>query len=288
MLLTFMHRRFLRIMPTLLLWVPIFSLISYFIYPHWVEKTTLITGLASFFGLSNLFLVYSSLDYFSPGAISNIFLHLWTISVEDQFYIAFALLSYLISRYYKRKFSGFTICIVFLTFCLIGIIKGPASSYVDFYLLHTRFYEFILGGSSYIAGSQGFFKIVNKTIIDIICLTIILLFCFNITEQSITNFDYVIFCISSCILLYPCDKSVVRSFLSLKIFCRIGAISYSLYVIHLPITRLLGLFYDLTFSHYIVFISYIIITIALSVTNYYLIELKYFKKYRFNLLRPAN
>jgi peptidoglycan/LPS O-acetylase OafA/YrhL len=287
-LFVFIHRRFLRIMPTLLLWVPVFSIISYFFYSNWIEKTSLLTGLASLFGASNLFLVYNSLDYFSPSSASNVFIHLWTISVEDQFYLTFALSLYVFNKYLKGKINTTMIILVLLMICFVGIIKGPASTYIDFYLPYSRFYEFGLGAFTYYLSCTYMFKFSDKTIVDVICLIVMLFFYFGMNSQSISNFYYMLFCVCSAVLLYPCDKSYVQSFLSSKIFCFVGGISYSIYVIHLPFVRLLGLFYDLSLSHYGVFFFYIAGTFALSVINYHLVELKYLRKYRFSQLRSLD
>ena len=72
----FYKRRILRILPALLLCLVITSLLSaIFIPSSWLSSTNTKTGVAAFFGMSNIILVIFSDGYFSPKAEFNPFLH---------------------------------------------------------------------------------------------------------------------------------------------------------------------------------------------------------------------
>jgi peptidoglycan/LPS O-acetylase OafA/YrhL len=96
-LLEFYSRRVKRIIPALLVFVlPTGLLISIF-NPD--PKISLYTGIASLFGVSNIFLQGQATDYFADSTELNVFTHTWSLGVEEQFYFLFPFLLW---------FSGFT------------------------------------------------------------------------------------------------------------------------------------------------------------------------------------
>ena len=92
----FYERRIKRLVPALSIFVLITSIAICLFNPR--VGTTLKTGLSSLFGLSNLFLLNKSTDYFAQSTQLNVFTHTWSLGVEEQFYILFPFLIW---------FSGF-------------------------------------------------------------------------------------------------------------------------------------------------------------------------------------
>ncbi len=87
-LLQFYQRRLLRILPALLLVLTASVLISALIIPPvWLSSQNEDTGLAAFLGLSNLVLAWQTDSYFSPKAEFNLYLHTWSLGVEEHFYL---------------------------------------------------------------------------------------------------------------------------------------------------------------------------------------------------------
>ena len=92
----FYERRIKRLVPAL----SVFVLITSFLICLFQENPyeSLWTGLTSLFGLSNLYLLDKTTDYFAQSTQLNVFTHTWSLGVEEQFYIIFPLLIW---------FSGF-------------------------------------------------------------------------------------------------------------------------------------------------------------------------------------
>ena len=63
------------------------------------------TALTSIFGLSNIYLIKISMNYFSQSAEINPFLHTWSLGVEEQFYFLFPLLVWNSKLKTSKKFS---------------------------------------------------------------------------------------------------------------------------------------------------------------------------------------
>jgi peptidoglycan/LPS O-acetylase OafA/YrhL len=86
---------------------------------------------------------YSEAGYFDLPAAAKPLLHLWSLGVEEQFYIVFPTLLVLLWRYGAVRSSLALIGIV--SFALnIGLVRDHPS--FTFYLPLTRFWEFIAGG----------------------------------------------------------------------------------------------------------------------------------------------
>jgi peptidoglycan/LPS O-acetylase OafA/YrhL len=52
------------------------------------------TGITGLFGLSNIYLLRSSTDYFAQASSLNIFTQTWSLAVEEQFYLIFPILAW--------------------------------------------------------------------------------------------------------------------------------------------------------------------------------------------------
>lgn len=86
----FYARRVRRLVPALVVFVLIMSLLIGFFNPD--PSILLKTGITALFGLSNLYLLKQSTDYFAPTTELNIFAHTWSLGVEEQFYVLFPFL----------------------------------------------------------------------------------------------------------------------------------------------------------------------------------------------------
>ena len=83
----FYKRRIKRLVPALIFFVLITSI--FICLFNLSPRISIRTGLASLFGMSNLYLIKQSTDYFGQATELNIFTHTWSLAVEEQFYILF-------------------------------------------------------------------------------------------------------------------------------------------------------------------------------------------------------
>jgi peptidoglycan/LPS O-acetylase OafA/YrhL len=92
----FYERRIKRLVPALVVFVLSTSVLICLFNPD--PDLALKTGGASLFGLSNLYLLKQSTNYFAQSTELNPFTHTWSLGVEEQFYLLFPFLIW---------FSGF-------------------------------------------------------------------------------------------------------------------------------------------------------------------------------------
>ncbi|MFM7641216.1 MAG: acyltransferase family protein [Cyanobium sp.] len=108
----FYARRFKRILPALITCVLITSLALSLFDPS--PGVTLRTGLASIVGASNLYLYSLSISYFAPLNELNGFTHTWSLGVEEQFYLLYPFLFWILTAqdlHGKRKIKTLGIAI---------------------------------------------------------------------------------------------------------------------------------------------------------------------------------
>lgn len=138
----FYSRRIKRIFPALIL-----VLIASFVFGwfallagEYKQLGKHIAGGASF--ISN-FLFWNESGYFDNAAETKPLLHLWSLGIEEQFYIVWPLLLWLA---WKKRFNLLTITIVVaaISFAL-NVSKVHGNAVAAFYLPQTRFWELLVG-----------------------------------------------------------------------------------------------------------------------------------------------
>jgi len=140
---TFYARRILRIFPSLITVVVATFLIAWFVLPV-AEMEALgsnIWGAAAF--IENFMLHEQIVGYFDPGAERLPLLHLWSLGIEEQYYIVWPAAFVLIARWPSRKLAIVTaLAAGSLMVCLATPAKEAAWA---FYSPTTRGWELLAG-----------------------------------------------------------------------------------------------------------------------------------------------
>ncbi len=294
----FMYLRIRRILPPLF----ITSVLTFFIGKYLFLYSLDFDFLSSSYNYQTLFIqnhffANYKVEYFHSLAEAKLNLHLWSIAIEEQFYI-FLPLFFLIFNY-KNKLLFFilfllTLCSFFFTTPyflsffpnpLLNSFTSPPSRY---YLLHTRAWELLLGVlaclftfkfSIFLQRSIEKSNLINRVFLILNLLNILLCMCFIKPTMEWPNYNALLPTISTALILMQLHFSndlFISKFFNNKIFSYIGKSSYSLYLYHWPIYGI-ALYTNYDFGTQLYdFIFYTIILFLVSHFSYHFIEKKKF------------
>lgn len=223
---------------------------------------------------SNFYFHYSGQQYGAESGLLKPFLHTWSLSVEEQYYILFPIVLLITFKY----FTKYLIHILIFGFIVsLGLADWGSRNYpsFNFYVLPTRGWELLAGSIlAYFEITLGH-RSKNKTlnlILPSIGLFLIghsMLF-FN-DEMFHPSFYTLSPIIGVCLIIWFSDKNeLITKILSTKLFVGIGLISYSLYLWHYPIFAFARV-KDSSPSEYDKF-EWIVLSIMLSLISYFFVE----------------
>ena len=261
-ILVFWKKRFSRLLPSLISLYTICLLFSYFIFLPNDFKNFGQQLFSSSIYLSN-FYFYVSHNYFSDWVIKPLLLHTWSLSIEEQFYFVFP---FLFLFFNKIKNLTYILTIIILLIFLSSFLMFTSDNMVSFYLLHTRFFEFLIGviAAYYVLN----FK-VNFNNYIIFASFILLIFCFIFFDSDYHLTYYLLIPISLIfIIILGVHKDSFRSwYLTSKPIVYIGTISYSLYLFHFPIIIFNDYYFNIN-NELIIFL----LIFLFAIVNYTIVE----------------
>ena len=232
----FYSRRIRRIFPALL------SILIFCFVLGWVtlladEFAQLgkhIAGGAGF--ISNFFLLNES-GYFDNASDTKPLLHLWSLGIEEQFYIVWPLLLWVA---WKRNFN-----LLFIT-VMVGVISFVLNistisddTVAAFYLPHTRFWELLAGAIlAYVKLYKNNYLFGNgKSAISFLGVALLGVGLFVVNPESLFPGWLALFPVSGTVLILLAGPNALfnKKILANPMLVWVGLISYPLYLWHWPL-----------------------------------------------------
>jgi peptidoglycan/LPS O-acetylase OafA/YrhL len=236
----FFARRIRRIFPTLIL-----VLLACFI-AGWIdllpdEFVQLGKHISGGAGFIDNFLYWYEIGYFDQSAETKPLLHLWSLGVEEQFYLIFPLILWL---GFKTSWNVKVFYILFAVSFALNVWLSFAAPSAAFFLPISRFWEFLIGffvSAWLIRGPENssLKKLLNENsqIVSILGLALLTIAFISVNSKSVfPGFWALLPTIGTAlILLTPQSKWINQRLLSNPFLVSLGLISYPLYLWHWPL-----------------------------------------------------
>ena len=301
--LDFWQRRIRRLVPAILATLALCFIAGFIImspanFEHLARQ--------SFFALFSIinFTLLGKGDYFDQSSLDESLVHFWSLSVEEQFYLAFPLLALLVFSFVKKK-ENFKKVIGVLLF-ILSVISLIAAEYMirtgfksaAYYMMPTRFSQLALGGllAIYLQSPQSekFTKGVPETAQALItAMGLILIICVSIFFTANTpfpGFNSLWPTLGALAVLASGGRSgsLIKNILENKLSSYLGKLSYSLYLVHWPVWVFLCYYVNHFYDGLSVLIP-VFVTIGLSALIYHFVEtpIRFSKRFEGKLMYRA-
>lgn len=225
-------------------------------------------GVAALLSFANIAMWRMTGNYWGPQAESSPFLHAWSLSVEEQFYLLFPAALILLLKYKPKWLTQAAFWLATLGF--VGFLYG-AKNYptASFYLLPTRAWELASGCLLAVVvrrHSTALAQIPMRPHLALGGLLLVVASYFLLAGGSGFSGALVIPVVGAVMIIAFGMSGPAHVFLTLAPVVYIGKISYSLYLWHWPaivFARHIG-YYPKTTA--------VLVTVLASVASYHLIE----------------
>lgn len=264
---SFFARRVRRIFPPLFFMVAVSTLFFRFFVPFLPESYPRSVLSALTFWANGFF--YLQVDYFDTSSTTQPLLHIWSLAVEEQFYLGLPVLLVLIfGRQLRTKYIVIAATAV-LSFVLAILAANSAAA---FYLPHYRAWEFLIGVGLALRSSQLPAMIVrplSRSILQSSSVSVILTVCHFAETWGLTRLmSVIIVTVASALFISVASFQADQKSDKFRPLVIVGKMSYSLYLWHYPIFVVA----DLTLPSHLGLLASLSITILASSFSYWFVE----------------
>lgn len=262
----FWARRVRRILPALL-FVTAATLVFFYLFGFRPERPVVAQqAAAAMLSLANFYYWRNAGDYWGPAAEDSPFLHTWSLSVEEQFYLVFPVAVFILFRARPHWLPGLMLAALAMSLSLFlyGSVARPGAT---FYLLPTRAWELAAGGYLALIPRETIARERADASLSPLGLLGLGLIgaCYLFVPKL--NGGLAVGVFGAVLVIAYGQSGVCNRILSQTSIVHLGKISYSLYLWHWPvlvIARQLG-----AGSHHLLLL---LVIYVLALASYHLIE----------------
>lgn len=240
----FYASRFRRLLPALATMIIVSSYMAYLFFPSSKNLIHSQAGAMSILWMSNIYFAFADINYFAAESTENIFLHTWSLGVEEQFYFLWPILILSALGVFKTKKNHLRLCMLFIIIALSSffssILFSENSPLIAFYMMPARAWQFSIGAmvwflSRYYEPSKNFANILGCFGLFLLSLGMFFIDANSVYPSTLAMLPT----FSAAIILWVGSNQIVKplsnKIISVPIMQKIGRISYSWYLWHWPV-----------------------------------------------------
>ncbi|HCR3334580.1 TPA: acyltransferase [Morganella morganii] len=274
-LLSFFNRRIKRIIPSVAVVSTATVIVSYFILLpsdfNELIRSYLYTSLYS----ANIFFQSVTSGYFSPSSDELPLLHMWSLSVEEQYYFIWPLMLLMVFKLSNKKSLGvITLLLAIISFAIAEITSLENQSF-SYYMLPTRAGGLLIGSALAIMQKDND-SIRNYNSKYTVLIGLILIFGSSIYIDTNNTFPGILSAIPSLGAFFVIlggsgyKNNLISKILSLKPVVTLGLLSFGIYLWHWPIIALIN-YLSITITYKVIFFIFTL-TVSLSALSMIFLE----------------
>jgi peptidoglycan/LPS O-acetylase OafA/YrhL len=252
----FLLRRVRRLFPAVFVTAIAVAIVSLITQSYInVQQETAKSGFAAVFFVINYWFARKHEGYFTP-SYPNPLTHLWSLSVEEQFYMVLGIFLFVVNKA-KLKLSGAFVTIALAVSGAVSLLLGLmpqllpsldraplyfSDQLLPFYSLHTRAFQLLAGVllAIYISRNERFVFVVGKKLqsASLVFGTALLVYSLGVFGNgSEINAMSVVVVLATVLLIATNAYDIPKLHHSRigQLFIRIGDYSYVLYLVHWPV-----------------------------------------------------
>ncbi|MEO7478128.1 MAG: acyltransferase family protein, partial [Lysobacteraceae bacterium] len=232
----FYFRRAKRLLPAAYVTFAVTAMVVYFVLDasEWHDFIWQLAGAVTFTG--NLVLLHQT-GYFEGAAAFKPLLHVWSLAVEEQYYLLLPAALVLLPRRFWLAGNGIVL-VASLTLCITLSFSNPNAA---FYLLPTRAWELAIGSFAALAGVHR--EAARKWIARLFLPALITIVAIPVWPLPVPGFvNIALVCIASLLIILRRHEELEDRPIP-NALARVGDASYSLYLVHWPIFAFVNNFY---------------------------------------------
>lgn len=285
----FLLKRAARLIPLTCFIIFLTIVFSFLTQNNELSKSIYKDGLFAILGIANLHF-WQQTDYFSLPVESVPLLHLWSLSLEMQFYLFFACHLFMLKKYKKANYFFRSCQIIAASSFLIYLATAKFAS-ANYYLLPARLWQFYTGIIlAWLLGNKAKHipRLFIKRNFPSKYLIISLVLLTSLINISVFTLQIIFILLFACIFLI--GKLTEKNNLDLldKLFANIGRASFTLYVLHLPLIFALQTYFGpIDFWTIKIYLFYFLVLAPTTYITYKLIEGKVYRRILSNTRRYA-
>ena len=287
----FYIRRARRLLPAVYFMITV-GLVVMVLFNEVLLRKSHLDAIFGYIYSSNWWYIFHKLDYFDSFGAQSPFKHLWSLAIEEQFYMIFPLLFLLVNRKKKSKDGTYKLNKNFL-YVVLGLILVSLLAHILLFDINnisriyfgtdTRAFSLLVGvvGAILYPMERLHAKVTPQqnmlySVVSLVSIAILITVMIYTSEYNTLLYrgGFLLVAILGLIVIISSGKqhTLMSRLLSFKPVVFIGKISYSLYLWHFPVLVLTTPVSEIGNPNIFFVILRIVLTFAVAIVSYVFVE----------------